>query len=89
MGDTRKNGTPKPVYYRPSDLSAKELTQYFQFTPSLTDEQLNVVRKWYEKNTTNFAIVDDDYIFFTLKTDRDKFVEFWTTYTNIDAVDKI
>lgn len=80
MGDKKRDGTPKAVYYQPSDLTAEELTRYYQFETPLTEEQLRVVQAWYKENTSNFAIVDDDYIFFTLKSEHDAFAYFWEEY---------
>ena len=89
MGDKRKDGSPKPVYYLPEDLTSEELERYFQFDPPLTDEQLEVVRAWCKENITNFALIDDDYIFLTLKSEHEKFVEFWTEYNQVEEEQEV
>ena len=77
MGDKYLDGTPKAVYYQPEDLTIYERECFFQFIPPLNSIQFNIIKQWYKENTISFALIDEDYIFFTHKIEYDKFLEFW------------
>lgn len=83
MGRILETGGEKPVYYEPESLTVEEKSRYFYFTPALSENQLQVVKEWIKKHTTNFALVDEDYIFFTLKSEHDEFRNFWLEYNDI------
>ena len=77
MGDKHSDGMPKPVYYQPADLTSDELERYRQFNPPLDENQLTTIEAWCSKHIFNYVVVDEDYIFFTLNSDYNKFIIFW------------
>ena len=79
MGRRLPDGRDKPVYYTPGMLTDEETSRFFQFNPPLSQEQLVQVKQWCKENITNFALIDEDYIFFTLKSEHDKFIQAWHT----------
>lgn len=79
MGAFLPDGSEKPVYYRTSMLTEEERSRFYQFNPPLSEEQIVEVKQWCRENITNFALIDEDYIFFTLKSEHDRFVQVWNT----------
>lgn len=80
MYEIGSNGVIRDVYYSLKNLTDEESARYFQFKPMLTENQLDIIRKWYKNNIWNFALLDEDYIFFTTQDDYKKFVIFWSNF---------
>lgn len=77
MGEISSTGTKKTVYYKVEDLTKEEKQRFYIFEPMLTESQLSQIHDWCDATIFNFALIDEDYIFFTTKDDYHKFVAFW------------
>ncbi len=78
MGQVSKNGRFKQRYYTPDQLTSIELERYIKFKIPLDEDQLAIVSNWCQKNIKNYALVDEDYIFFTHNYEKEKFVSYWS-----------
>lgn len=77
MGEIRSDGTIKAVYYKKENLTEEEKQRYYTFETMLAKDQISKIKEWYNINIFNFALIDEDYIFFTTKNDYYKFIIFW------------
>ncbi|NJO61611.1 MAG: hypothetical protein HC836_26195 [Richelia sp. RM2_1_2] len=79
MSQNKRTGGVKPVYYTPNMLTDEEQSRFYQFLPSLSEHELLIVTAWCKK-LKNYAIIDEDYIFFTQKVEHDEFKKYWANY---------